>query len=107
MYERYKQHIRHQKSYYKNHSYNRAISRFDYSRKEVAEILSLIKKGKYVNKLVFRGRIVYDLWFNNDQVRVVYDPKLKQIVTFLYDNETFEELDNTNYEKGLDENFIS
>ena len=53
MYEKYKKHVRHKKSYYKNHSYNRANSRFDYSRKEVAEILSLIKKGKYVKHRVF------------------------------------------------------
>lgn len=106
MYERYKKHLRHQKSYYKDHSYNRAMSRFGFDKEEVAEILRLIKKGKYVNKSVIGGRIIYELWFDGDQIRVVYDKKLKQIVTFLYDEEVFEELDN-NYKKGLDENIVS
>ena len=94
-------------SYYKKHSYNRAMSRFGFDKEEIAKILRLIKREKYVNKFVSRGRIIYELWFNDDQVRVVYDKKLKQIVTFLYDEEVFEELDNNNYKKGLDENIVS
>lgn len=83
------------KIFYKKHSYNRAISRFDYSKREVAEILKLIKKGRYVNKDIEKGgRIVYELWFNNDQVRVVYDTNLKEIITFLYEEELYKELEN-------------
>lgn len=82
------------KSFYKKHSLNRAISRFDYSKREVAEILNLIKKGRYVNKEIGRGRIVYELWFNNEQVRVVYDVNLKEIITFLYEDEFYKELEN-------------
>jgi len=82
------------KNFYKKHSFNRAISRFDYSKKEIALINNLIKKKRYVNKEISGNRIIYELWFNGDQVRVVYDVGLKQIITFLYEEEIYKQLEN-------------